>query len=296
MNYILFIIFSCVLFGLSAQSNPDDFSAKNYCSFSSNANIYLYFGSRIDAVSGEKAAIDIGLSAYERFTTTNFEMRANVVGGIEKIDFIVWSNLSISQSENIPDTIMSQQLNLFPVNQDLMSTMGNIEVYDLDFELPIPLELTAGPSNTTFWVQVVAYPVIAGEMVLWTESSGVIDNTLALVPQGDTDWILTGTDWPYSTPRESVYKLVGDCVSTLELSEESDLNFTIYPNPITDKLHIETVFSLNTEAVQLLDFMGNSIDFTMYDNAVDCSGISPGIYYLTVSNGQRILTKKVVKI
>ena len=84
--------------------------------------------------------------------------------------------------------------------------------------------------------------------------------------------------------------------STLGLSESEERNIiSIYPNPTTDYLYIES--DLDIKDIQISDLNGrviNNLEFQ--DNKINLASLQTGIYFAKISdiNG-KILTKKIVK-
>ena len=291
MKYILTLIIAVILFSISAQTEPGSSAQKNFCFYSSNWNTVLTFGMRIDSTYGEKAAIDLSIDPYQEFTADDFDIRVNALGGVERIDIVVWSD-----NGNAPDTIITQRLNLFPESETLTYVGGLAEVYDLEFSLASPLVFDAESMIRTYWIEVIAYPNIAGQEVRWSEATAVVGSTAAIVPQGDTDWILTGSAWPHNVDRECVYRLDGDCISVLETAEEDLPEVSIFPNPSVDKIHIEASGYPSMETIQLIDCVGRTKVLAVSNGQVDLSELASGNYYLVLDlSGQKVVRRIVKK-
>lgn len=74
-------------------------------------------------------------------------------------------------------------------------------------------------------------------------------------------------------------------------------DFLIYPNPVSDKLIIE---NSGFETIKIYDLKGSlliskNIDFQNQMNKLDVSGLSPGIYFLNLSNHKQTISRKFVK-
>ena len=104
----------------------------------------------------------------------------------------------------------------------------------------------------------------------------------------------TGVSWQQSFIKGSVmirpyfgYKaLVG-----LQ-NENKRLNFNFYPNPTSSKIFFQGIQDANK---QILDISGRIL-FSTYENEVDISSLSQGIYILKVKNKEGIVeTRKIVK-
>jgi hypothetical protein len=80
---------------------------------------------------------------------------------------------------------------------------------------------------------------------------------------------------------------------------EDGNSFSIFPNPASNELRIENA-ALKIEGIEVYDVFGKEL-FSQISNlksqiSVDTSQLSPGIYFVTITNSeQRKLTKKFVK-
>jgi hypothetical protein len=86
--------------------------------------------------------------------------------------------------------------------------------------------------------------------------------------------------------------------------DEPQLNewVTIYPNPATDHLNIVTNRpDANSLEVRVSDILGNLLQtgairpFEKQDTRISLSGLSKGLYLITVSDGENRVVRKVVK-
>lgn len=80
--------------------------------------------------------------------------------------------------------------------------------------------------------------------------------------------------------------------SGVGLQESEELNWTIYPNPVNDRLYIEFENMTNDKVnYSVLDANGRRIS-VVYSDGLDVSGLSEGMYVLEVSSGQAIHRKR----
>ena len=72
------------------------------------------------------------------------------------------------------------------------------------------------------------------------------------------------------------------------LEFENSLVATIYPNPVTDKLHINlTTDNIENNTITLIDVLGKEVYKTKSYNktlTIDVSVLSKGIYFLSIQN------------
>lgn len=84
-----------------------------------------------------------------------------------------------------------------------------------------------------------------------------------------------------------------------DIYELAYLNLKIYPNPVSDLLNIEISESINAEyKVVILSQSGAQLAASVIKNSkanIDLSPFAPGIYFVTVSDGENKSTKKIVK-
>ena len=83
-------------------------------------------------------------------------------------------------------------------------------------------------------------------------------------------------------------------VENLSLSQFSDDDFKVYPNPTTDQIYIKS--KINDLSFKVFDMSGKQILQTE-SKSIDLSVFSNGIYFLKVSNleNNQFITKKVIK-
>ena len=80
--------------------------------------------------------------------------------------------------------------------------------------------------------------------------------------------------------------------STLSVSEEELMSFSIYPNPATDLISISGVD--NIKSIKVYSILGSLEKEVFNTNQVDISDLSTGIHLIKVDNGT-VFTKKIIK-
>ncbi|MFH0895180.1 MAG: T9SS type A sorting domain-containing protein [Bacteroidota bacterium] len=82
--------------------------------------------------------------------------------------------------------------------------------------------------------------------------------------------------------------------------EEINSEFHVFPNPATDQLVFEITNAENNSVVTITDLFGNKIMSNNLNNKMsgsfDISGLSRGIYLISILNGNKYLSKKFVKL
>ena len=95
---------------------------------------------------------------------------------------------------------------------------------------------------------------------------------------------------------ETGYFYISDGItSTIDDVREAQTALNVYPNPVTDVLHIRSEYSINQ--VDVVDFNGRSIYVAKSSNSIDMSAWNTGVYLVSVVlNDGRRLTRKVVRM
>jgi hypothetical protein len=72
---------------------------------------------------------------------------------------------------------------------------------------------------------------------------------------------------------------------------------SIYPNPATSWLHIESQDGILWDKIELLDMSGRVLQtlYSVAEHRMDVSGLAAGLYVLRLTKAQQSVTKKVVK-
>lgn len=88
---------------------------------------------------------------------------------------------------------------------------------------------------------------------------------------------------------------IGNCQGLLSNNDFDNLTneLEIYPNPVDDKLHINTTEEILT--VALFDINGRLINSALINNTIDFSNISNGVYLIKIVTDKGIINKKIIK-
>lgn len=93
-----------------------------------------------------------------------------------------------------------------------------------------------------------------------------------------------------------VMLLGGHIDETLSLVNETDQDFTIYPNPVKNWLHIK-LSNIRAE-IKLHDINGKLLlnqKLSSRTNAIDISNVESGVYLLTINTENSSETKRIIK-
>ena len=91
----------------------------------------------------------------------------------------------------------------------------------------------------------------------------------------------------------NLYDLANCNGNILQINETESMNFHIYPNPTTDKIHVSS--DLPIQQLEIYNFQGKLLLESNYNAEIDLSSYSAGIYYLRIFSDETIFVKKVIK-
>lgn len=178
---------------------------------------------------------------------------------------------------------------------NILSTSGAYTV-PLNFSVPVGTDLQLGLSTSSTCNLYrndagVVYPYTTPGMFSITNSDAGAQYYYYLY-----DWVVKGADCV--SPRAPVTALVQVCSGI----EESDNDgFTIYPNPVHDKIFIESSnisngkvsVNIYTATGQLIYENIIGISGNQLKTEVNCENWSAGMYYLRILNGDNIYFRKI---
>jgi hypothetical protein len=106
------------------------------------------------------------------------------------------------------------------------------------------------------------------------------------------DPVFAGRDLTPGDPIElnSENNVSCDVLSTNEFSFQ---NLTIYPNPATDIIKVNSTNVINK--IEVYNSLGALMNLVSDDNEINVSNYASGIYFLRITSGKRSVTKKIIK-
>jgi hypothetical protein len=105
----------------------------------------------------------------------------------------------------------------------------------------------------------------------------------------------TAFDNVYTTDAVNTKKRSCNAVQT-DISEHIDKTLSIYPNPVTDQLHIESIDKITS--IKIIDLMGRAVVSTTGSEhtIIDISSLAGGIYQVQLSDQEgKTRTKRINK-
>ena len=127
----------------------------------------------------------------------------------------------------------------------------------------------------------------------WVQQSGTFENDsyrqvrIQFFKSGGTDAALTNLQQDMFIDDVSLI-----FASTLSISEEELMSFSIYPNPATDLISISGVENINS--IKVYSILGSLEKEVFNTNQIDISELSSGIHLIKVDNGT-VSIKKIIK-
>lgn len=139
-------------------------------------------------------------------------------------------------------------------------------------------------------------PVLAGMVAtFWSAVPGMTNQQVV-------DFVKQSAD-QFASPTPQKGYGVPDFALALQnaqllVNESLGKSFTVYPNPAAGVFNVRLPGSINSATMTLYNSLGQAVleqKVNLQDNAVDCSGIAPGVYFYSLISGGAKQTGKLVK-
>ena len=80
------------------------------------------------------------------------------------------------------------------------------------------------------------------------------------------------------------------------VNENTSSTFSLYPNPVSDKLNITIDSKLNPKAYQIIDIQGKIIQTNIFSSTISTESLTSGIYFIQLISGDNstINTRKFI--
>ena len=119
-----------------------------------------------------------------------------------------------------------------------------------------------------------------------------------LFNQDLSSWCVTNivsepTQFSADSPLIQSYKPIWGTCPSLGIDDLNQLDVSIYPNPTSDTVNIDS--SSSQLKVVVFDILGKQVLNKPNTNSVDVSSLSKGAYFIKVSDGINTSTKKFIK-
>ena len=103
---------------------------------------------------------------------------------------------------------------------------------------------------------------------------------------------------PQGQPLGQKYSLIilGDDATASIDDNLISSDFKIFPNPTQGVLNFETADSISLDKVEIYDTIGKRVfSSSVYNNSIDISALTSGVYFVKAFSGEHQITKKIVK-
>ena len=151
--------------------------------------------------------------------------------------------------------------------------------------------VNAVTSNTLLCVGQSAVLTASGANT-YTWNTGPTTNTISVNPTSNTAYTVAGTDANGCSNMAVLTQSVSTCVGINQV--EGIGQVSIYPNPVTNTLFIQTTESIKT--AKCVNNLGQIVDIKPENNAINVSALTEGMYFLnlTTQDGKTVI-KKFIK-
>jgi hypothetical protein len=149
-------------------------------------------------------------------------------------------------------------------------------------------------SNNKVWKYIV--PIGSSGIMSQGDNPFESGNTVFRANRYSPDYAaFVGRDLTPGNPIELNFDLMG-CTTTLSIDNFNESKFTLYPNPTSDILTIETSENTIIKSVIVFNSLGNSVaKFTDTKN-ININNLAPGLYFVQIKNEKgEMISKKIIK-
>lgn len=161
-------------------------------------------------------------------------------------------------------------------------------VFDID-----PIEFS-GDEGTVYWVGFITSYV--GATSYFEVTTIVNTPNEVYVFDADEGFWIPGKD-AFADPQDPsdfVMTVSGDC-DVLSVGDNMLSKVSVYPNPTSDVLNVDTPSNVDVNSVALYDLLGKKVNANFNNGTINMSALSEGVYLLEVKTSAGTLTQKIVK-
>lgn len=203
---------------------------------------------------------------------TSFWLNGNLLSGDISTVFSSWTNLDYF---SIGDGNFSGNYNNFTGYLDL-SNNPDLRIIMIDHNDISTLNVRNGNNSNTS-----------------NGSFNALDNpNLTCIFVDDKTY--STANWLQVDPTTTFVENQAEC-DALNISEISETFFSIYPNPASKFLNIETNSEITLDKLSITNVTGQKIKVDKSSSTIDISNLSPGLYFLKIETVKEILIKKIIK-
>lgn len=100
----------------------------------------------------------------------------------------------------------------------------------------------------------------------------------------------------YSVSNVSI--AVKDPSTSTDYTLDASNKISLYPNPFSDRLFIETLNEAKVETVRIIDNLGREVikaPFTASAGSIDTKNLNPGVYFIMLEADKRVYNATIIK-
>jgi len=227
----------------------------------------------------------------------------------ERIDF----NADISNWDVSNVTDMGQMFwNAYNFNQPIgdwdvssVTNMGYMFGYAYDFNQPIgnwDVSSVAGTTGSGMYVMFYHassfnQPIGDWDVSNVTDMGGMFSSATSF-NQDLSSWCVTNissepTDFSVNSPLIEIYKPVWGTCPSFGLDDQNQLDISIYPNPVIDKLFIQGLS--NPTKISVYDVLGKLVLSKTTSSEINVDNLQSGIYIVKIVDEQNEIVRKFIK-
>lgn len=174
---------------------------------------------------------------------------------------------------------------------------GDITGGDVDKDGHIDLVVSGAKSSNSLATQLYMNDGTGHFVLKKSFQPGVWGSSLVLFDlTGDTylDFLFTGDAAIVSPWSDAQIRLYTN--GTLNTPDFESTDVKLWPNPVREVLNIQTPTEIGSDLrVTMTDMSGRVIPIIMVNGQIDMSGLSSGVYLVTMTSQGQTITKRVVK-
>lgn len=240
------------------------------------------------SLPGLSLADDFIVPANEKFTFTKFKMSTLQLGNVK------YATINVRSSQNdMPGEILYSFENVGPKTENFYgyhTVQGyplDVVAADLEFEWNQPVELLPGK----YFIEVISTPMPFTDYQRWeaTSQPGTGGGSYMSYDSGES--------WEINDGYNFVFDVSGFTKPYLAVDEVGNDAITIYPNPVSDILNINSTKEI--KKVLVYNSVGQIVKTSdkLHDSKLNVSDLSKGVYFVNalLENGETKTFKMIKK-
>jgi hypothetical protein len=221
----------------------------------------------------------------------------------EKLDFSSSTGNGITYSYAHAQSTGSDNNRLQVLVSTDCGTTWNLESERIGTSLatttPVPTSTPFYPTSTTWATDIVDLSIYDGNADVMIAFKGICEggNNLyiddikidEITPSWNCDPVNGCVDPGTGIGDYSALATCNAACNTNSIEESNTLSFNLYPNPVKDRLVIEGQYT----STNIYDVFGKVVLTTDYQNTIDVTALSSGVYFINITKGDETFIKKI---